>query len=356
MNISRLVLLTALVVSAAACRRNADDETTLPVSELKAQILTDFSGHVAQATYAELKTAATRLHNDVLLLAANPDDAQLTQCKEDWRQCRMSWELSEAFLFGPVSSANIDPRIDTWPVNFTDLDSVLSSAAVFSQSYVDNLDDALKGFHPIEYLLFGLNGNKTAAQLTTRELEFLTALTENLGTLTAQLADSWNPSVQGNYSQPFTTAGNGSSVYATKRMAYEEVVNAMIGICDEVANGKMNEPFVAQDPSLEESPFAFNSITDFTNNIGGVRNVYLGKYTSDGKGIEDLVREGNLSLDGQVKQAIDNAQASLNAITIPFGQAIIQQPVQVQNAINSINNLKAVLENDLLPYVQLHTN
>ncbi|MGL5889470.1 MAG: hypothetical protein ACRC3B_06275, partial [Bacteroidia bacterium] len=65
---------------------------------------------------------------------------------------------------------------------------------------------------------------------------------------------------------------------------------------------------------------------------------------------------GNLSLDGRVKQAIDNAQASLNAITIPFGQAIIQQPVQVQNAINAINDLKAVLENDLLPYVQLQTN
>ncbi|MGL5889253.1 MAG: imelysin family protein, partial [Bacteroidia bacterium] len=309
----RILLLAVLIASATACRKNDDDETTPSVTDLKAQILTDFSGHVAQSTYNELKIASARMHSNVLLLAANPDDALLTQSKQDWRSCRMSWELSEAFLFGPVSSANIDPRIDTWPVNFTDLDSVLNSSAVFTQSYVDNLDDALKGFHPIEYLLFGVNGNKTASQLTARELELLTALTENLNTLTAQLADSWNPNTQGNYSQPFTTAGSGSTVYTTKRQAYEEVVNAMIGICDEVANGKMNEPFVAQDPSLEESPFSFNSITDFSNNIGGVRNVYLGKYTSDGKGVEDLVREGNLSLDGRVKQAIDNAQASLNA-------------------------------------------
>lgn len=354
---SKLAGVVAIATFALAACKKDDQETPSPAgADLHATILADFSSSVAQPTYNDLKSSASRLHSNALLLAAAPDDALLTQCKQDWRSCRSSWELSEAFLFGPVSSENIDPRIDTWPVNFTDLDSVLNSSAVFSASYIDNLDDALKGFHPIEYLLFGLNGNKTAAQFTVRELEFLTALTYNLETLTTQLANSWNPALQGNYSQLFTAAGSGSTVYATKRQAYEEVVNAMIGICDEVANGKIGEPFVAQDPTLEESPFAFNSIVDFTNNIKGVRNVYHGQFIANGKGVEDLVREGNLSLDGQVKQALNNAEAALNAITVPFGQAITQQPVQVQNAINAINALKQVLENDLLPYVQLHTN
>jgi uncharacterized iron-regulated protein len=137
---------------------------------------------------------------------------------------------------------------------------------------------------------------------------------------------------------------------------YEEIVNSMIGICDEVANGKIEEPFVAQNPLLEESPFSYNSITDFTNNIRSVQNVYLGKYLLDGKGIEDLVRANNLSLDANIKNKINAAIAALNNVTVPFGQAIILQPIQITNAQNAINDLKSTLENDLLPFIKTTVN
>lgn len=356
-NIKTVSFAAMLVVALIACRKPDEDPDPTPSSPaLSAEILSASASNVFAATYSDLKGEAILLYTNTQALAATTDETNLTACKQSWRDCRSAWEQSESFLFGPVSSENIDPRIDTWPVNFADLDSILASSAVFSAGYIDSLDDALKGFHPIEYLLFGVNGNKTATAFTQRELEYLNALTLNLQVLTTDLADYWNSSAQGSYFGSFTTAGAGSTVYSTERSAYEEMVNAMAGICDEVANGKMNEPFTAQDPSLEESPFAFNSIADFTNNIRGVKNVYLGVYNADGKGLEDLVRAHNLSLDGQVKQKIDVALATLGTITVPFGQAITQQPVQVQNSINAINDLKATLENDLLPFVQLHTN
>jgi uncharacterized iron-regulated protein len=117
----------------------------------------------------------------------------------------------------------------------------------------------------------------------------------------------------------------------------------------------MFEPFQAQDPSLEESPFAKSSIADFTNNIRGIENVYLGRYgNSDGIGLEDFVRQNNLQLDGQIKQQIAAAIAALNAITVPFGEAITAQPVQVQQAMDAINTLAATLNDGLLPLVQQH--
>ena len=349
-----LAFVPALLV--VQCRKPQEQEVSPQTDDLVSEILNQSASNVFAATYSDLQTKAVLLHNNTLALAVSTDETNLTACKQSWRDCRSAWEQSESFLFGPVSSENIDPRIDTWPVNFADLDSILASSAVFSTGYIDSLDDALKGFHPVEYLLFGVNGNKTASAFTPRELDYLNALTQNLQTLTSDLAAYWDNSVQGNYFTTFVSAGSGSTIYSTKRSAYEELVNAMIGICDEVANGKMNEPFLAQDPSLEESPFAFNSITDFTNNIRGVKNVYLGTYSTDGKGIEDLVRAHNLSLDGLVKQKMDAAIATLGTITVPFGQAITQQPVQVQNSINAINDLKTALENDLLPFVQLNTN
>jgi len=141
----------------------------------------------------------------------------------------------------------------------------------------------------------------------------------------------------------------------TQLAAYQEMVNAMAGICDEVANGKLDEPFAAKDPSLEESPFAQNSIIDFTDNIKGVQDVYLGKYSVDGKGLEDIVRQYNLQLDSDIKLKMDNAINSLGKITDPFGKAITTQAMQIETAMSSINDLKEILETQLLPFVQQHT-
>ncbi len=348
-------LAIAILITITSCKKPDTSQTT-DTPSTTTEILTAFSNNVVQATYNDLNTQTNLLYSDVLVFESSLSDNDLISCKQVWRDARSAWEQGEGFLIGPVEFNNIDPQIDTWPVDFTKLDSVLNGYSVYTTTYIDSLQDALKGFHAIEYLLFGKNGNKTAAEFTSRELDFLKALSFDLNTLTTELADSWNENTNDNYYTKFINAGNGSSVYDTQRLAYEELVNAMAGICDEVANGKIAEPFLSIDPSLEESPFAFNSITDFTNNIRSVQNVYLGSYTKDGKGLEDLVRQYNLSLDSDMKTKINTAIASLQNITVPFGQAITEQPTQVQNAMDAVNDLKTEIEDELLPFIQQHTN
>lgn len=351
-------IFAAAIAAVSGCKKDKDTEQQNPATastDLDKDVLTSFSVNVSQATYVDLASKSSNLYTAVQTLDTATTDANLSNCKQLWRDARFSWEQSEAFLFGPAETDNVDPHIDTWPVDYVALDSVLSSSAVFSDTYINTLDDALRGFHPIEYLLFGSNGNKTASQLTAREKEYLTALASNLKNLTTQLSTSWSPA-GGNFSAQVTNAGNSGSVFATKRAAFEQMVNAMADICNEVANSKIEEPFVAQNPALEESPFSFNSMTDFTNNIKSVQNVYLGKYITDGKGLEDLVRANNLSLDATIKAKLNAAIASLNAVTVPFGQAITSQQVQLTNAQTAINDLKSVIENDLMTYVDTYTH
>lgn len=350
-----LLLSGAVVLGLANC--SSDESTPAVNTELNTQVLTEFSTNLPQTVYGSLASKTSTLYDQVLALNTDgATDAELNAARTTWKEARQAWEQSEAFLFGPVSTEDIDPRIDTWPVNFQDLDAQLASENEFTEDYVNNeLDDALKGFHPIEYLIFGEDGDKAAGELSARDLEYLTGLALNLKTLTADLNASWKPSTSNNYHAAFTNAGNGSSVYPTQVSAYEELVNAMAGICEEVAGGKIEEPFLAKDPSLEESPFAKNSIIDFTNNIKGVQAVYLGKYTNDGKGIEDVVRAYNLQLDGDLKLKMANAIAALENIKVPFGEAIIDKPLQVQAAIDAINELKDILKGELLPFVQVHT-
>ena len=351
------ILLLPALLAFAACKKESEDPAPSGTDAFTtASVLHAFASAVAQDNYDDLAERSALLRDRIVAFGASLSDADLALCKQQWRDTRLSWERSEALLFGPVATENIDPRIDTWPVNFVDLEAQLSSSDAFTPEYITALEDALKGFHPIEYLLYGVNGDKGAAQFTAREMEYATALANDLATLTASLDASWDPATAGNYTHAFTSAGSGSTEYPTQRAAFEELVNAMAGICDEVANGKMQEVLLAQDPLLEESPFAKNSITDFTNNIRGVENVYLGRYDADGTGMEDFVREHDLQLDNTIKQRIAAAIAALGTITVPFGQAIIEQPVQVQQAVDAINELAATLNEELLPLVHLHVD
>ncbi len=104
--------------------------------------------------------------------------------------------------------------------------------------------------------------------------------------------------------------------------------------------------------ALEESQFSKNSIADFTNNIRSVQNVYYGNYVEDGKGLNDWVNQNNISIDIKIQQKLTQAINSFNLITLPFGQAILTQQTQLNTVQVSIRELKDVLENELLPFVQ----
>ena len=343
--VSTLLLLAAAAFS--SCQK--DDDKTTDVTALKKDILVNVSTNVITASYTDMNNKATALANAVTALESTTNDANLSAARQAWKDMRVVWEQTEAWLYGPVSSEDIDPRIDTWPVDFNALDAQLAGSAQFTAAYIDALPEDLKGFHPIEYLLWGKDGSKTAAAFTAREKSYLQALTDNLVALSKQVDDAWKTG----YSTTFATAGQtGNSTYTSLQSAYLEMVAGMADICEEVANGKMKDPFDAQDPNQEESPFAKNSITDFTNNIHGILKMYQGDYNQSGVGLEDLVRNYNLSLDSDLKAAHAAAIAALNAITVPFGQAITSQQSQVQTAMAKINALHVVLQNQLQPFVQ----
>ena len=74
---------------------------------------------------------------------------------------RKHWEQSEAFLYGPAAAHNIDPHIDSWPLDFNAMNALLHDQAQMASieqeggAYVgEKLGYALKGFHACEYLLF----------------------------------------------------------------------------------------------------------------------------------------------------------------------------------------------------------
>lgn len=349
-NIFIFGLASMLLIS---CSDNEIDPVVAD-NAIKQEILINTSLNVITETYKDL------YNNSVILATACQNlsignEAKLKAVKDAWVATRAPWEKSEGFLYGPVDTEGIDPAIDSWPVNVVDMDAILNSGKAITSSLLEANNEA-RGFHTIEYLVWGLNGNKTASQLTTRELEYLVAAAQNLQSKTLQLYNGWLPS-QGNFAKYFITAGQtGNQTYKSQKEALMEFVEGIIIISDEVATGKIETPLTGNQgnasPQDEESRFSNNSKLDFANNIRSIQNIYLGDYgTTQGKGLTDIVASKNAVLDVTIKNKITDAITSIEAIPGTFTNAISNNRTAVKNAQQKVAELKATLKSQLEPLI-----
>jgi putative iron-regulated protein len=345
--------LGAAVALAAIMSSGCDsDQPSAPPATFDASAeLQNVAVGVITATYEDLTARTAALRDSVELLRAAPTDVHLSAARVAWRSARRPWEQSEAFLFGPVETQGIDPGIDSWPVNVVDLEAVLASPSPLTADFIDGLEGTLKGFHTIEYLLFDEDGQRTAAALTPRELEYLAATTESLRRATSQLAASWRPS-GGNYAGQLIHAGASGSVYVSQKAAVQELAAGLVTIADEVGNGKINDPYAAQNAALEESRFSANSIADFQDNIRSILNVYRGSYgTTTGPGLHDIVLARNATLDAHILLRIQAAIDGIGAIPPPFSRALFEHGADVEAAQGAVRQLQATLQEELAPLV-----
>ena len=345
-----------LLVSAFVVGCGSDDETDeLNDSQDAAfdasTMLNDFANTVVLATYTDLDNKAGELLAAVKALETDTSQANLEKAQQAWIATRIPWEQSEAFLFGPVDTQGLDPALDSWPVDHVNLQSVLDSNDVLTVDFVSGLEDTQKGFHTIEFLLFRDGNQRKASDITERELEYLVSTTENLKTSTSQLRLAWAPEGE-NFSSAVAQAGIGSAIYPSQSAAVQEMVNGMITIADEVANGKISDPYNESNTTLVESQFSFNSISDFQDNIRGIQNVYMGKYASDGQGLNDFVSSKDPELDSRFQAEVQAAIDAIGAIPDPFRDSITANRGAVQAAIDAVSKVQLTLEQDILPLVQ----
>ncbi len=345
----------ALAACAATSLSGCSDDAGAGVSFDDRTVITDYADRVVIPTYQLLSQRAQGLRAAVDTLAAAPGEANLTAARTAWVATRVPWEQSEAHLFGPVSAAGYDPAMDSWPVNRTDLDAVLASGNALTQAYVAGLPEEQKGFHTLEYLLWGENGAKPASALTARELEYARALAAELVQVTGDLAASWTSGVggAGAFRAVFVDAGTGGNLsYPSLSSAAQEILVGMSGICDEVANGKIADPYDAHDPQKVESQFSFNSQLDFADNLRGVLNAYTGDALAagtTGRGLADYVAERDPALDARLRAEIQAAIDAIGAIPPPFRTAITTPSAYpaIEAAQAAVRKVQATIDGDL---------
>ncbi len=352
MKISKFIIwgLSALLVS--SCSDN-DEPSSGDISqkEQKLQAATlAYVNHTVLPTYSAMADAAIRMRDLCHIMQDKHAAGTLTAndikaAGDAWKESRKNWELSEAFLFGPAANHNIDPHIDSWPLDKAAMDNLLVQIRNGSKwSLENNGGYGLIGFHAVEYMLFELSADENTSLVhstnyTPEELEYLVAVaddlcqqcvcleacwagTENVSKEKQQILEDAELDYSENYGWEMMNAGQAGSRFKTYQEAAEEIIQGCIDIADEVGNTKIGRPHVGssqEDKNYIESPYSLNSIEDFADNIRSVRNAYLGSNTGD-VSVSDYVKSLSPDTDTEVRNAINNAIAAIEAVPEPFAK------------------------------------
>ncbi len=357
-----LPLVLAATTGIISCNKNDGiDNSNIPDLLTTEQTVTqNFGQDIAYATYADLMAAGITLNSSVQALVDTPNAAKLETAKTNWRNMRAIWEQSEGFLFGPVEDNNYDPITDTWPTDLNEMDSLLAdNSNALNITDIQQLPYSLRGYHPLEYMLWGKNSNKAVADFTPRQMQYMKNLALDIQSQVTDNYIAWSTG----YVTQVTTAGAGSTQFSTYYNLFYTMTEGMIGICNEVGksdegSGKIWEPFSANnmtgDSTLVESPYSENSMADFKNNIVGAYYVYIGKYRTQEKGLSDIVQLYDKNLDNQIKAKFTAAISSFDLVNVSFEKAIYTQRDQLQSIINAIGAVRDILNDQLHPFLQQH--
>jgi putative iron-regulated protein len=324
------------------------------------QILRDFAAQVVVPNNRYFAQRASNLSKSIDAFTAAPSAQTLAGAQGAWVEARAAWEQTECFGFGPTTSLGYDGALDTWPVNETDFKALLKSGEPLTAGSVSKMKDTEKGFHVIEYFLFGQGKSRKPGDLAPRDLKYLQLLGADFAKVAADLTASWSKGVEGNpaaYQQVFATAGDsGNATYPTVQAGAQEMIQGMLDSLDEVANEKLSKPLKEKNPKLAESRFSLNTLTDMQSNLQGAQNVYLGSFPdakTSGKGLSAHVAQVNPVLDDAVKQKFKAAAESLRKIPAPFETAILDPKAvdSIEAAQAAINAVHKAIEQDVKPLV-----
>ena len=366
---------------------------------------------VVYPTYRNLAASADELYNEAVNVQSKHDagtltDADVEAACEAFKTAREYWEKSEAFLFGSATDFNIDPHMDSWPLDQGQMANFLSNSTMvaglyssdpiaFVNQHNSEFDTAL-GFHGIEFVLFrngaarpaavfdGTEDHSSFANVTVQcrdELAFLVAVAGDVRDNCYRLEVSWLGqqaaaehrarvselgvwihALDNNgyyYGADMLLAGTEGSSYASITAALVTLVGASGcgNIANEVASQKIGQAYrVAtgtggQDDAIDyiESPYSKRSYIDYRDNIYSIKNSLYGNIdqdTPDANSVMTFLKNNNYSGLNALQSALDDAIDKLTTC-VNSGVAFVDNPgaQQAGDAMVAVDLLNDELQN-----------
>ncbi len=306
------------------------------------KVAKNYVQEVVYPTYQALASNARTLYSAAQTLYKSAEKGTMTQDEinaacEAFKNTRQEWERSEAFLFGSATDNELDPHIDSWPLDRDELERALTNEnliagfksenpAKFVSEHNTEFQSVL-GFHGMEFVLFRNGAHRTVEALKANdtdegvtsvkgidELAFLQAVAADVRNITALLEFTWMGSAASNETKAILS-GEGSYVFSKLRynglasngtmcfgqfllspssntgyQSWQGTMNQIFvggcsNICAEVADQKLGQAYrvatgqgSTTDDSKDyiESPYSHRSFIDYQDNIYSIKNSLYG--------------------------------------------------------------------------------
>ena len=276
---------------------------------------------VVLPSYSRLSNASQDLNQALQNLVNKPTQSTFDKAKISWRSARKTWEVTETWAYGPAETLDFDPNLDDWPVSTNELAATLDSKSNFTAKTLQNLDTTSRGFHGIEYVLFGRNNN-LVEDLSSNELAYLKSAGEDLENNADGLLQAWSGS-----------EGFGSTVVkADPRSAIADILAGMEGCLAEVADGKLGGAFDTNDSGELESTFSGNTGTDIVFNIKGVKTAW------EKSKLKEYASSKNNELSSTLSNQIDESLKLANKLPAALNDQLTNESTK-----ETVDKLRTVL-------------
>lgn len=318
---------------------------------------------IAEAKYSDSLTTAQTLLEAVKELTANPSAEALQTAKTAWLASRVPYQQTEVYRFGNAIVDDWEGKVNAWPldeglIDYVDavyggatdenayavLNVVANPSFTLSGSTIDasKITPALlegqlheadgiesnvaTGYHAIEFLLWGqdLNGHGAGAGARPwtdfaagtdctngncdRRGDYLTAATELLVSDLAWMADQWK---------------EGGAARAAVMENEDAGISAMLTGMGSLSYGeqageRMRLGVMLNDPEEEHDCFSDNTHNSHFYDALGIRNVYLGSYTSidgtivNGASLSSLVADADSGVDTELRAKLNNTMLEMS--------------------------------------------
>ena len=352
-----------------------------------------YVNQVVYPTYQALAANARTLYTTTAALYTAAEAGTMTQAQIDaaceaFKDTRREWERSEAFLYGSASDNELDPHIDSWPLDHEELVNALknptlvagfkgSDPAKFVSENNSHFQSVL-GFHGMEFVLFREGKNRTVDALKANETEegmtsvkgidelaFLQAVAADVRNITALLEFTWMGSAASNETK--SVLSNASYVFSSLLLSpsvttgynswqgtvRQIFVGGCSNICAEVADQKLGQAYrtatgsgSAEDSrDYIESPYSHRSFIDYQDNIYSIKNSLYGtrdvNATSPAEhSLLNLLKAMNYSGLNDLTAALNNAIQALETAK-NSGKSFVEAPgaQHVKDCIDAVSAL-----------------
>lgn len=385
--------LVALAIVLASCgsgngenntQNNTSSANNEPATDaaLREAVLLNVGSAVIVAQQEDFAQKAAALTDALEAWQGDGSDASRATARDAWKEAMSSWQRVEVYQLGPTGvmgqvagGESIRDAIYSWPISSAcrvDQELVAQdyadAATFFAEERVN-----VRGLDAMERLLFedsyenacsavseinssgswdalgedGIDANRAAYSL---------ALARDIESRAEALVDHWSPDGK-NFLGEFSTAGKGSSTYASSQEALNALSDALFYIEKETKDMKLAIPAGLSGcnedtcPEDRESLYANFSKEEMIANIQAFRAAFTGL---EAEGFDDLlINIGAEQLSTDMLRLTDETIALLEAWPGTLEEQLRDDPQSVVDAYTKASELGTLLKTQFVSTLDL---